>query len=66
MWVNILLFLATLLIAVYWLVTRNYGWFKARGVHEHEGAFPMGCAESNQAVTGKIHVIRYSNLIYNK
>ena len=46
MWVNVLLFLVAVATAVYFYLTRNFGWFKARGVYEHEPAFPFGCAEA--------------------
>ena len=40
--------------------------FKARGVHEHEPALPMGCAEANQSLMGKVHMVRFLNLLYEK
>ena len=66
MWVNVLLFLVAVATAVYFYLTRNFGWFRARGVHEHDPAFPFGCAETNQQLVGKHHFLRVLNLIYEK
>ena len=66
MWVNVLLFLVAVATAAYFYITRNFGWFKARGVYEHEPAFPFGCAEANQQLMGKHHFLRILNIIYEK
>ena len=66
MWVNVLLFIAAVLAAIYYYLTRNYGWFKDRGVHEHEPTLPFGSTEANQLVMGKLHQLRFTNLIYFK
>ena len=66
MWVNVLLFLVAVLTAVYFYLTRNFGWFRAHGIHEHDPAFPFGCSEMNQATLGKINAIRISKGIYDK
>ena len=66
MWVNVLLFIAAVLAAIYYYLTRNYGWFKDRGVHEYEPTLPFGNPEANQLIMGKLHNLRFTNLIYLK
>ena len=66
MGVNVFLFIAAVLAAIYYYLTRNYGWFKDRGVHEHELSLPFGSAEANQVLMKKLHNLRYTNHIYFK
>ena len=66
MWVNVLLFLIAVATAAYFYLTRNYGWFKACGVYEHDPSFPFGNPEMNQAMMGKVNFARLSSLIYDK
>ena len=66
MWVNVLVFLATAASAAYLYLRRNFGWFRARGVAEHDPALPFGTPEFNEVIKGKTHFLRYTNLIYNK
>ena len=66
MWVNMLLFLGAVATAVYWYLTRNFGWFKSRGIYEHDTVFPMGCPEANQLVMGQLAFQRMLEPIYVK
>ena len=66
MWVNVLIFLIAVATAAYFYLTRNFGWFKARGVYEHDPSFPFGNPETNQAMMGRVNFARLSNLIYDK
>ena len=45
MWVEVLLFLVAAATAAYLYLTRHVGWFKARGVCEHDYSFPCGTPE---------------------
>ena len=66
MWVNVLLFLAAAATAAYFYLTRHFGWFKARGVHEHDAALPFGCPEVNQVFMGQRNFQRVTEPIYFK
>ena len=64
MWVNVLLFLVAVATAVYLYLTRNFGWFKAHGVFEHDAALPFGCAEANEVFMGRRNIQRVTEPIY--
>ena len=66
MWANVLLFLVAVVTAVYFYLTKNVGWFKARGVCEHDAALPFGCPEVKQVVMGQRHIQRITEPIYFK
>ena len=67
MWVNVFLILITALaIAGYKYLTRNFGWFKARGVHEHDPCLPFGCSELNSAMVGGVAFTRMLKSMYFK
>ena len=66
MWANVLLFLVAVVTAVYFHLTKNVGWFKARGVCEHDAALPFGCPEVKQVVMGQRHIQRITEPIYFK
>ena len=66
MWVNVLFFLGSLVVAAYWYLTRNFGWFRARGIYEHDNAFPMWCPEANQIMMGRVAMQRMLEPIYFK
>ena len=66
MWVNVLLFLLALVTAAYFYLTRNVGWFKARGIGEIDYVFPFGCQEMKQTVMGKTPFVKLSSEIYKK
>ena len=66
MWVNVLLLLVGLAIAGYIYLTRNFGWFKALGVHEHDPCLPFGCSELNNAMIGRVAFTRMLKSMYFK
>ena len=66
MWVNVLLFLVAVAIAAYLYARRNVGWFKARGISEHQFVFPYGSAEAKQGFLGKISFSMATSEIYKK
>ena len=66
MWVEVLLFLVAAATAAYLYITRNVGWFKARGVCEHDYSFPCGTPEFVQAMQGKLGFGELSSVIYEK
>ena len=66
MWMNVFLFLVAAATAAYFYITRKFGWFKARGVYEHDPAFPFGCHEVNQTMMGKVAFTRSIKPVYFK
>merc|ERR1711953_398411 len=42
MWVELLLVILSLLLAVYWYVTKHFGYFTKHGISEEAGTFPFG------------------------
>ena len=42
MWVELLLIVLALFLAIYWYVTKHFGYFKKHGIPEETGSFPFG------------------------
>ena len=53
MWVEVALGLAGLFAALYLYMTRNYGFFKARGVKHVKPVFPWGSPMTKEVTLGK-------------
>ena len=45
---------------------QELGWFKNRGIYEHDTALPMGCSEANQLMMGRLSFFRMLDPIYLK
>jgi cytochrome P450 family 9 len=57
MLVEILLLLLTSFLGVYFYITKNYGYFKAKGLAEAPGSFPFGSEHMWKLMTRKISAI---------
>jgi hypothetical protein len=66
MWFNVLLFLVGGVTFAYFYMTRNFGWFKARGIDEHDPMFLFGCWEMFNLFTGEVNIVRLTDSIYKK
>ena len=66
MWVNVLMFLVAVAIAVYLYARRNVGWFKARGIPEDEFIFPYGTREAKDGFQGKVSFSMVTSKLYEK
>ena len=53
MWLNILLFFIGVFTFFYWYITKEFGYFKARGVVEAPASFPFGSEPARNMFTGK-------------
>lgn len=53
MWLNVVLFLVAVFVALYWYLTRNFGFFLKHGVFEAPSSFPFGSGPAFKLFTGK-------------
>lgn len=53
MWLELGLGLAGLLVWAYLYLTKDYGYFKARGITEDPATFPFGSDVAWKSITGK-------------
>lgn len=66
MWLNILIFVAASVSALYFYLTRNFGWFEARGIKEHDPTFPFGSLETKEMFQGRRNFARMLTSIYSR
>ena len=46
MWIEVLLTVSALFLALYWYVTKHFGYFAKHGIPEEPGSFPFGSASA--------------------
>ena len=66
MLINVVLFLVAVLFCAHFYITKKFGWFKARGIHEYEPAFPFGSPNTWELFSGKRGFTRMLDTIYER
>lgn len=61
MWIEILLVTLSLLLYLYWYITKDWGYFKARGITEDTPVFPFGSSGLWKLMSGKVSVLNSSD-----
>jgi hypothetical protein len=61
MWLHILLFVIGLITFSYWYLTKEFGYFKARGICEPPASFPFGSEPAKRIFTGKLSTWTFLN-----
>jgi len=60
MLIEIILFLLLIFMAIYWYVTKDFGFFKRMGIPEDPGYFPFGSSQAWKVWTGKASALDFA------